>query len=118
MCILLDFIWYDGLQFGLSHLSIALPYPLTLRPLHTQNWVRRIFFIMVNKTRALRYLKNWVLEREENRGKKLTYSDFEYVNRHFSVGNNTRGSTYSNKDFNKDGQHDDDDKREKWLIRI
>ena len=40
----------------------------------------------------------------------------EYVNYHFSVGNNTRGSTYSN---NEDGQHNDDDKREeKWLTRI
>ena len=48
---------------------------------------------MVNNTRAFRYSKIEYV-------KKLK---LEYVNGHFSVGNNTRGSTYSKK------YNDDDD---------
>lgn len=43
------------------------------------------------------YSKIEYLKEGDNREKKLTYSVFEYVNvnGHFSVGNNTHGSAYS-----------------------
>ena len=72
-------------------LVVGACYPLKPEASRTQNWVRRIFFITVNNTSALRYSKIKYL----NKGKKWSPLFFEYVNGHFSVANNTRGSTYS-----------------------
>ena len=65
---------------------------------------------MVNNTRAFRYSKIEYLKE----GRKLKPSFFEYVNRHFSEGNNTRGSTYSTSWVREEKNYDDDDDGTVW----